>query len=225
MRILPHHVCKHVLCMPEPFPCTLSWWRQLRVCPDHTCGHLGCHNPAGPALHHSSNSPSPACRQHMTSTESLPAAIHNPAGSIHPFHHSRSSPESAPTLPALVRGATTQQEVHCQCFAVAASSKNGRESADTSPALICSATAQQEVHVDGQLLALPVGPVLCLLHHRHLGGQLRKHHAAGCAEVQAGACTSTQPGCGLACKPERGGRSETTCQAHPKSASKRFTYA
>ena len=57
------------------------------------------------------------------------------------------------------------------------------------PAVVCGAPPQQEVDVHGQLLPLTVGPVLRLLHHRHLGRQLRKHHAAGCAEVQPRACT------------------------------------
>ena len=56
------------------------------------------------------------------------------------------------------------------------------------PAVVSGAASQQEVHVDRQLLALSVRPVLGLLHHSHLRGQLRKHHAAGRAEVQARAC-------------------------------------
>ena len=74
-------------------------------------------------------------------------------------------------------------------------------------ALIRCASGQQEVDVDGQSLAMPVCPVLCLEQDADFIWELHKHHGTGCSEVQPHACTQAKEvsaaglasWCGLSC--------------------------
>ncbi len=59
-------------------------------------------------------------------------------------------------------------------------------------ALIRCASGQQEVDIDGQLLAVPVCPVLCLEQNADLIWKLHKHHGTGCSEVDSHACTTAE---------------------------------